>query len=57
MLGHARQQLQLGHGEPEGGVGRPRGAPHGPAKAGHDVGQLGPDLLVSQQAWRYVALS
>ena len=57
MLGHARQQLQLGHGKPQGGVGRPRGTPHGPAEAGHDVGQLGPDLLLPGQVLRYVALS
>jgi hypothetical protein len=57
MLGHARQQLQLGHGKPKGGVGRPGGAPHGPAQAGDDAGQLGPYLLLPEQVCRYVALS
>jgi hypothetical protein len=57
VLGHARQQLELGHGEPQGGVGGPRGAAHGPPQAGHDIGQLGADLLMSEQVLGYVALS
>jgi hypothetical protein len=57
VLGHARQQLELCHGEPEAGVGCARGTAHGPAEAGHDVGKLGADLLPPDLILRYVALS
>jgi hypothetical protein len=45
VLGDAGEQLELGHGKPEGGVGGPRGPAHGAAQPGHDVGQLRADLL------------
>jgi hypothetical protein len=57
MLGHAREKLELSHGEPQGGVGGPRGTAHGPSQTGHDAGQLWADLLVSAQVLGYVALS
>ena len=57
MLGHAREKLELSHGEPQGRVGGPRGTAHGPPQAGHNAGQLWANLLVSAQALGYVVLS
>ena len=45
MFGHAGKQLELRHGEPQGGVGRAGGAAHGPPQPGHDIGQLLADRL------------
>ena len=57
VLGHARQQLQLGHRKPEARVGRTRCPAHGPAQAGHDVSQLGADLLLPEAFPGAVSLS
>jgi hypothetical protein len=45
VFGDAGEQLKLRYREPEGGVGRAGGPAHGPAQPGHDIGQLGADLL------------
>jgi hypothetical protein len=49
VLGDAGEQLELGHGKPEGGVGGPRRPAHSAAQPGHDVGQLRADLLAPGQ--------
>jgi hypothetical protein len=47
VLGDAGEQLELGHGKAEGGVGGARRPAHGPAQPGHDVGQFRADLLAT----------
>jgi hypothetical protein len=47
VLGDAGEQFELGHGEPESGVGGACRPAHGPAQLGHDVGQLRADLLAT----------
>jgi hypothetical protein len=47
VLGDAGEQLELGHGKPESGVGGTFRPAHGPAQPGHDVGQLRADLLAT----------
>jgi hypothetical protein len=47
VLGDAGEQLELGHGKAEGGVGGTRRPAHGPAQPGHDVGQFRADLLAA----------
>ena len=47
MLGDAGEELELGHGKPESGVGGACRPPHGAAKPGHDVSQLRSDLLAT----------
>jgi hypothetical protein len=53
VLGDAGEQLELGHGKPEGGVGGPRRPAHGAAQPGHDVGKLRADLLAPGLIWAY----
>jgi hypothetical protein len=53
MLGDTGEQLELGHGKAEGGVGGPRRPAHSPAQPGHDVGQLRADLLAAELIWAY----
>jgi hypothetical protein len=52
VLGHAGKQLELGHGKPEGRVGRAGRAAHGSAQPGHDVGHLRTDLLPAFEVLR-----
>jgi hypothetical protein len=47
VLSDAGEQLELGHGKAEGGVGGARRPAHGPAQPGHDVGQIRADLLAA----------
>jgi hypothetical protein len=47
VFGNAGKQLELSHGKAEGGVGGARRPAHGPAKPGHDIGQLRADLLAT----------
>jgi hypothetical protein len=54
VLGDAGEQLELGHGKAEGGVGGTRRPAHGPAQPGHDVGQLRADLLAADLLWTYL---
>ncbi|MGH3418175.1 MAG: hypothetical protein ACRDOD_01050 [Streptosporangiaceae bacterium] len=53
MLGDTGEQLKLGHGEAEGGVGSTRRPAHSPAQPGHDVGQIRADLLAADLIWAY----
>src|SRR5690349_11909719 len=57
MLGDAGKQLELGHGQLEGGIGGARGPAHGPAQPGHEAGQLGADRLLAYLFLGYAALS
>jgi hypothetical protein len=54
VLGDAGEQLELGHGKPEGGVGGPGRPAHGATQPGHDVGQLRADLLAPDLIWAYL---
>jgi len=54
MLGDTGEQLELGHGKAEGGVGGPRRPAHGPAQPGHDIGQLRADLLAAGLIHAYI---
>jgi hypothetical protein len=45
VFGYAGEQLKLGHGKFQGGVGRARRPAHGPPQPGHDAGQFRADLL------------
>jgi hypothetical protein len=54
MLGDTGEQLELGHGKPESGVGGTRRPSHGPAQPGHDVSQLRADLLATGLICAYV---
>ncbi len=47
VLGDAGEQLELGHGKAESGVGGSRRPAHGPAQPGYDVGQIRADLLAA----------
>jgi len=51
VLGNAGEQLELGHGQPESGVGGTCCPAHGPAQPGHDVSQLRADLLATELIW------
>jgi hypothetical protein len=53
VLGDAGEQLELGHGEAESGVGGSRRPAHGPAQPGYDVGQIRADLLAADLIWAY----
>jgi hypothetical protein len=57
VLGHAGEQLELGDGKPQGGIGRAGRAAHGAAQPGYDIGHLRADLLLADLFLRYVSLS
>jgi hypothetical protein len=53
VLGDAGEQLELGHGKAESGVGGSRRPAHGPAQPGYDISQIRADLLAADLIWAY----